>query len=200
MRSSETENYMKIIDITQEMFTSRVFPGDKSPEFKRVMDMEKGDIINLTQMQLCVHNGTHLDAPRHFYKDGKTIDEISLERCIGDCTVVELNGEITSEIIEPVLKYAKKRLLIKGEILITLEAAQMLNKYGILLIGVEGLTVGSVNAPKAVHLELLGQEVAILEGLVLKDILPGEYFLSALPLKLGGSDGAPCRAVLIDWR
>lgn len=188
---------MKIYDITQELFTSKVYPGDKAPEFTRIKNMKNGDIINLTEMAMCVHNGTHMDAPRHFYKDGKSIDQISLEKCVGECTVVEMNGDITKENIEPILKSCKKRLLIKGNITITLEAAKAMNEYNIALIGVEGQTVGPEEGPMPVHLELLGKETAILEGVDLSKVSAGEYFLSALPLKLAESDGAPCRAVLI---
>lgn len=188
---------MKIYDISQEVFMSKVYPGDKTPEFTRIKDMEKGDIINLTEINICVHAGTHLDAPKHFFKNGKSIAEISLERCIGECTVAEMSGDITREIILPILRNCKKRLLIKGDIVISLDAAKAINDNSILLLGVEGLTVGPIDAPMEVHLELLENQVAILEGLDLTNVMQGEYFLSALPLKLGGSDGAPCRAVLI---
>lgn len=190
---------MKIIDISQELFSARVFPGDSPTVPVRVRSMDDGETYNLTELTMCVHNGTHTDAPFHFINDGKTIDEVSLEKYMGECTVVSLDGEITESVIEPVLKSCKPRLLIKGNILIT-EAAATLMSQKLELIGVEGLTVGPLNAPRAVHLILLGKEVAIIEGLNLDKAKDGEYFLAAQPLKLEGCDGAPCRAVLIEMQ
>ena len=68
---------------------------------------------------------------------------------------------------------------------------------GILLLGNESQTVGPENAPMQVHLILLGKGIVLLEGIVLKNVLEGRYFLSAAPLNRGGADGAPCRAYLI---
>lgn len=188
---------MKFYDITQEMTSSRVFPGDAPPKLKLVQSIKNGNIINLSEINACVHNGTHVDAPFHFIDDTKTIEQLDLERFYGECSVVELEGIITDEIIIPVLENSKKRLLIKGNIEITPQAAKEVVKSELLLIGVEGLTVGPESAPMQVHLVLLGAEIAIVEGLDMKAVPAGEYILSAFPVKLGGSDGAPCRAVLI---
>ena len=79
----------------------------------------------------------------------------------------------------------------------TLPAAEVFAGSGILLLGNESQTVGPLMAPKDVHLTLLGKEITLLEGIVLKDVKEGKYFLSAAPLNLGGCDGAPCRAYLI---
>ena len=73
-----------------------------------------------------------------------------------------------------------------------------MNRYGVELVGVESQTVGPEDAPMAVHLELLGREVVLLEGIRLHEVPEGEYLLFAAPLLLGGADGAPCRAVLIE--
>ena len=69
---------MKIYDISQELFNCKVFPGDPSPERKVLNSIENGGLYNLTAFSMCAHNGTHVDAPFHFIKDGKTIDQISL--------------------------------------------------------------------------------------------------------------------------
>lgn len=192
------EKYMKIYDITQELFGGKVYPGDPSPEFERVLKISEGAVCNLTRMTLSVHNGTHLDAPYHFYEDGKTVEQLELHRCVGPCSVVDLAGRSEEE-LEQILSGCRERLLIKGDTTITLELAKLINQHHIELVGVEGQSVGPIEAPKEVHLELLKEEVVILEGLVLKDIPEGEYFLSAAPLKLGGCDGAPCRAILLSF-
>ncbi|HKL80803.1 MAG TPA: cyclase family protein [Mobilitalea sp.] len=190
---------MKIYDITQELFGGKVYPGDPAPSYQRVLKISEGAPCNVTELKLGAHNATHMDAPYHFYDDGKTIEQIDLERCIGPCTVISLS-DLSMEKIILILKGCQKRLLVKGDVVITLELAKLLNKYGILLIGVESQSVGPEGAPMEVHLELLKEEVALLEGLELKNVPDGDYFLSAAPLKLGGSDGAPCRAVLFSYQ
>lgn len=191
---------MKIYDITQELFSCCVFPGDPAPEKEQLLQIEKGDMCNLTRLSLCAHNGTHMDAPYHFYKDGKTVDELDLTKVIGEAAVIAFDGELKAEDVEAAIKEnTPERILFKGSTVITLEAAKALNRHGISLVGVESQTVGPEDAPMDVHLELLGQEVVLLEGIRLKDVPEGIYFLNAAPLKLSGCDGAPCRAVLISF-
>lgn len=194
-----------IYDISQEVFSCKVFPGDIEPEKEVVESIEKGSIYNLTNFSMCAHNGTHIDAPFHFYKNGKTIDQINLNSVIGLCYVAFESGEITEEKAEKILKKAKsvsiesaKRILIGGDAFISLEAARVFAKEKILLIGNESQTVGPFDAPAAVHYELLKEEIVLLEGIRLSDVPEGVYLLNAAPLNLGGSDGAPCRAVLIE--
>lgn len=190
---------MKIYDITQELFSGKVFPGDPSPTYDRVLKIAKGDVVNLTNVIMGAHNATHMDAPFHFYDEGKTIEQLDLSKCIGPCTVVDFPDETSEEELVKILDHCQKRVIIKGEAVVTLERAKLFNQYELLLIGVQGQSVGPSDGPVDVHLELLGKEVVLLEGLVLDEIEPGDYFLSAAPLKLGGSDGAPCRATLLDF-
>lgn len=198
MRNALSLKNMKIYDITQELFTCCVFPKDPAPEKRQVLSMEKGDMCNLTELSLCAHNGTHMDAPLHFCRDGKAIDEIDLNRVIGEAEVIAFEGELRAFDVERIInENTPKRILFQGKTVITLEAAKALNRHGILLVGVESQTVGPEDAPGEVHLELLGKEVVLLEGIRLFGVPEGTYFLNAAPLKLGGCDGAPCRAVLI---
>lgn len=196
---------MKIYDISQEVFSSQVYPGDPAPEKIELRSIEKGDEYNLTAFNMCAHNGTHIDAPRHFIKDGQGIDEISLESCVGQAYVVEHSGVVTENEALSIIEKAKetnaeaaKRILIKGDVVMSLKAAKAFAESGILLIGNEPQTVGPQNEPMAVHLALLSEGVVLLEGIRLKDVKEGVYFLNAAPLNLAGSDGAPCRAILIE--
>ena len=196
---------MKIYDISQEVFSCQVYPDDPAPEKKIIRSMEKGEVYNLTAFSMCAHNGTHIDAPRHFIRDGKTVDEKSLEAFIGMAYVAEHSGVVTyndaTEIIEKAKKYnaeAAKRILIKGDVEVSLEAAKVFASSDILLLGNEPQTVGPQNAPMAVHLALLSADVILLEGIRLAEVSEGIYFLNAAPLNLAGADGAPCRAILID--
>ena len=196
---------MKIYDISQEVFSSCVYPGDPVPTKNVLRSIEQGEVCNLTAFSMCAHNGTHIDAPNHFINDGKTVDKISLESFIGMAYVVEHSGIVTKEdavtIVEKARKIdleAAKRILIKGDVEVSLDAAKVFSKSGILLLGNEPQTVGPKSGPMAVHLELLTADVVLLEGIRLNEVKEGVYFLNAAPLNLSNSDGAPCRAVLID--
>ncbi len=192
----------KIIDISQEVFSCKVFPGDPAPQNTQLLSVTKGDVCNLTQLSMCAHNGTHVDAPFHFLNDGKTIDQLGLVPFVGDCFVARHDGNVTAADAAGIMEKAKsagaaERILIAGKAIVTAEAARIFVEAGIKLLGNESQTVGPEEAPKEVHLILLGAEVVLLEGIVLNNVDEGRYFLSAAPLNLGGCDGAPCRAYLI---
>ena len=195
---------MKIYDISQKVFSCEVYPGDPVPEKKVLKSMQKGEVYNLTAFSMCAHNGTHIDAPFHFIKDGKTVDEICLEVFVGMAYVAEHHGIVTGDDATEIIEKAKiqnseaaKRILIKGDVEVSLEAAKIFASADILLLGNEPQTVGSENAPMAVHLVLLAADVVLLEGIRLSAVPEGVYFLNAAPLNLSGADGSPCRAVLI---
>ena len=195
---------MKIYDISQEVFSCQVYPGDPAPEKKVLSLMKKSDLYNLTAFSMCAHNGTHIDAPFHFIKDGKTVDEICLEAFVGMAYVAEHQGIVTGDDAVEIIEKAKeqnpeaaKRILIKGDVEVSLEAAKVFASSDILLLGNESQTIGPQNAPMAVHLVLLGANVILLEGIRLSEVSEGVYFLNAAPLNLSGVDGSPCRAVLI---
>ena len=191
-----------IYDITQELFSCRVWPGDPAPSRKVLADIGKGDIINLTAFSMCAHNGTHLDAPAHFIKDGKTIGELDPSAFLGHCYVARHEGNVTAADATAILeraseKNAAERILIAGNATVTEEAASVFVASGIKLLGNESQTVGPEEAPMAVHLILLGADVVLLEGIVLSHVPEGRYFLTAAPLNLGGCEGAPCRAMRV---
>lgn len=194
---------MKIYDISQEVFGCTVFPGDPQPERIVVSSMEEGALYNLTALHMCAHNGTHVDAPHHFINGGKKIDELDLYKLVGPCYVYAKDGELVAEEAEAVIKEAQKidpecakRLLFKGKAIVTEAAAKVFASHQISLVGNESQTVGPENAPMKVHLILLGQEIVLLEGIRLEKVPVGKYLLNAAPINLGGSDGAPCRAIL----
>jgi len=195
---------MKIYDISQEVFGCQVYPGDPAPERKTLSSMAKGDLYNLTALSLCAHNGTHVDAPFHFIREGKTVDAVSLEAFVGRAYVARHQGVVTGMDARIIIEKAKaqdpeaaERILIKGDAEVSLEAAEAFAAAGILLLGNESQTVGPQDAPMAVHLALLGAGVVLLEGIRLGEVSEGAYFLNAAPLNLAGADGSPCRAILI---
>lgn len=196
-----------IFDITQPLFECEVFPGDPKPERQVISSMEAGAVCNLTALSMCAHNGTHIDAPYHFYRDGKGVDRIPLEKFIGPAYVHTHLGNITGTDAEAILSAARnrcaeaaRRILIRGDAVVTLEATRVFAAAGIDLIGNESQTVGPEEAPMAVHLALLKEEVVLLEGIRLSAVPDGVYLLNCAPLNLTGADGAPCRAVLMDWK
>ena len=191
---------MRLHDISQEVFSCAVYPGDPSPKREVLSSTAAGDQYNLTGFSMCAHNGTHIDAPFHFLPRGKTVEQMALEAFVGSCFVARCHGSITAADARGILEKAHgiARILIAGNVTVTEEAAHIFAGANLLLLGNEGQSVGPEDAPMAVHLALLRKGVALLEGIVLTDIPEGRYFLSAAPLKLAGADGAPCRAILID--
>ena len=196
---------MNIFDISQEVFSCKVFPGDPAPERQVLSSMEAGALYNLTAISMCAHNGTHVDAPSHFIKDGKTVDAICLEAVIGMAYVAEHQGIVSGDDAAAILEKANalnpkaaRRILIKGAAVVSAEAARVFAASNILLLGNESQTVGPEDAPMAVHHILLGANVILLEGIRLAAVPEGVYLLNAAPLNLGRAEGSPCRAVLID--
>ena len=127
------------------------------------------------------------------------------------CDVVGLRPIIDSARAEEILSRAQaasvhtgiaecdcfSRILVKGNAVVTEEAAKAFADHGILLFGNESQTVGPEDAPMSVHLIMLDSEIVLLEGIRLSAVEEGVYFLNAAPVNLGGSDGAPCRAWLM---
>ena len=191
-----------VIDISQEVLSAAVFPGDPKPFVELLLTIQDGEDCNLSALSMCVHNGTHVDAPFHFFDEGKTIEQFDVEAFVGDCFVTRHEGDVSAEDALHILEQANalgagERILIAGKATVTADAAKVFARAKIRLIGNESQTVGPENAPMEVHKILLGAEVVLLEGIVLKDVPTGKYLLSAAPLNLAGCDGSPCRAVLI---
>ena len=196
---------MKIYDISQELLSSVVYDGDPAPTATRIRSMDEGELYNLTTLSMCVHNGTHVDAPRHFINGGKDVSDIPLEKFVGPAYVTHIDGEIDADTVRDLIRRAgeispdsARRILIGGSGILTLDAARLLADSGIFLVGTESQSVGPVDAPMAVHLALLSREVVLLEGLRLSSVSDGVYLLAAQPLNIKGADGSPTRAILID--
>ncbi len=196
---------MNIYDISQEVFGCAVFPGDPTPKKEILNAISQGDAYNLTAFSMCAHNGTHIDAPYHFINGGKTVEQLPLSKTVGKAFVAVFDGVLGASDAKNILSLAEnadpasaRRILIKGNVTVSLEAAQVFATAGIDLIGNESQTIGPEDAPMAVHHVLLCANIVLLEGIRLQSVPQGVYFLFAAPLLLKGADGAPCRAVLID--
>ena len=195
---------MKIYDISQELLSCTVYPGDPAPQLDSLQSMDTGQLYNLSALRMCVHNGTHVDAPAHFLKDGNTIDAMGLDPFVGLAYVTEHEGAVTGKDAANTLRKAReanpeasRRILIKGRAVVSLDAAEIFARSGILLLGNESQSVGPEDAPMAVHKALLIRDIVLLEGIRLSAVSEGAYLLNAAPLNIAGAEGSPCRAILI---
>jgi len=209
---------MKIYDVSVEIDSDLpVWPGDPKVKLIRSQKLEAGDQANVSQMEIGLHTGTHVDAPYHFLAQGVTLDQIALERFIGPVTVIEiptevsiLSGEVLARL--PVDLFSE-RVLFKTRnsihwsehphhfhrdfVAIDPTGADYLVKKGVRLVGIDYLSIAPFREGKATHEAFLVAGVIILEGLDLSGVSQGEYLLYCLPLKIGGVEGAPVRAILI---
>lgn len=181
---------MKIIDITKELFSTEPYPDDPKPSVNHTRDMKKGFTYNMSEVSFGAHNATHIDAPLHFLSDGCSVAEIPLDKCFGSCIVVE-ERFVSLEQAQALCRKSK-RILFKGRVDISQPAASLFAKH-LDLIGTEQLSIGDA----MVHKIFLRAGIVIIENLDLSNAEKGSYLLSALPLKMEGVEGSPCRAVLI---
>ncbi len=189
------------------------WPSDGPVSIEKIRSMDNGERLNLSRLDMSAHTGTHVDAPVHFIQEGSGIDSVPLDILIGPAAVVHLPG--VREIGDGELKAAgippdTKRLLLKtenGKLLgqkqfqkdysfFTLEGAQYIIDSGVRLVAIDYLSIAAYGSGEAVHQALLGEGIVIIEGVDLREISAGPYNMIALPLKIGGCDGAPARVVL----
>jgi arylformamidase len=183
-------------------------------EFDARRRISRGDPTNASAVTMSVHSGTHVDAPFHFVPEGTTIDMLPLETFIGPARVVAVDAErhITEAHVRALDLGTDTRVLFKTRnsallakaaydpdfVAFSVEAAQALVARGLRLVGLDYLSVAHADEQVPVHRAFLDHGVILLEGIDLAQIAPGRYELICLPLRLRGSDGAPCRAVLRD--
>lgn len=194
-----------------------VWPGDPSISIKRTGKLEEGSPVNVSQIQMGTHTSTHVDAPYHFLRDGRKVDELELERLIGPAWVADCRGAemVTAEVLDEAnVPQGTTRLLLltdnarhwddphhefdKGFVAIAKSGAEWMVARGIVLVGLDYMSADAFDSDGSpAHHTLLPQGIIIVENLDLRDVPPNrEYELICLPLKLAGSDGAPARVVL----
>lgn len=188
---------MKLYDISRELFSTPVYPGDPSPSWEQLRRIQLGDTYNLTGFYTGCHSATHADAPLHFVADGASIDQVPLEAFFGPCRVVTASGILTGADIDALSPSKGERLLFRGGAFLSQSAAFALGEAGVALVGTDQQSIGSAGDEQAPHVELLSRGIPLLEGLLLDDVPDGEFVLFALPLKLEGLEASPVRAVLL---
>jgi len=209
---------MRIYDIsltiTQEI---PVWPGDPPVMLERMTTIAAGADVNLTRLAMCVHTGTHVDAPYHlFSKNAATVDQLPLKILSGRAYLLHLPDcdQITAQALEQAqIPPRTRRLLFKTRnsrywsshtdgfqtdfVALSPDGAEWLVKRGIKLVGIDYLSISPYDDVRPTHEILLKAGVVIIEGLDLSHVSQGRYTLHCLPLKIAGADGAPARAILI---
>jgi len=189
----------------------KVWPGDNAVTREVLMELSRGDSVTLSTLKSTVHAGSHADAPSHYAQDGRTMEQQPIELYLGPCQVVHVKGEANGAVTPAMIseKISAPRVLIATNTFpdpekwrsdfasLSVELVDWLDERGVRLVGVDTPSVDQF-ASKAlpVHERFAEHDMAILEGLVLRDVPAGEYELIALPLKLEGFDASPVRAVL----
>lgn len=192
---------MHLIDITRDITCAPPYPGDPETALEQIQTIGEGADCNLSTLFTSVHTGTHADAPLHFLEDGFSVDQYPPDVFIGPCVVLEVHDSpITGEYVNERFPQTAERILIKGggEVTFMDSAAEEAAELPLRLIGTDAVSVGTQGNEIRPHKAFLSKGIAILEGLDLTDVAPGNYFLIALPMRIGGAEGAPVRAVLAD--
>ena len=207
----------RIFDITVIINAETpIYKGDPGVCISSFKSITAGDSANVSQIALGMHTATHVDAPNHFIDGAKRVHELDPQKLIGPCRVIEVAkdviaiepehlGDITG--VERVLfKTRNSAFWTQSEpgfrtdfTYLTLATAKLLVNSGIVLVGIDYLSIEKSGSPgHPVHVALLEKEIVILEGVNLGNILPGNYELICAPLKYDGAggDGAPARTFL----
>jgi len=206
------------IDVTATLdpATTPIYEGDAPLKFEFLKDMRKGDALTLSAYSMGAHSGTHIDAPMHFVRDGAPIDQVPLEPLMGPARVIDIPDAVQSINADELNRHEwrgaqrvlfRTRSSLRGWMksptfhrdfaYVAPEAAQLLADAGVKLVGVDYISAEQFGAPAPMtHRILLGRGIPIVEGLALETVRPGDYDLIVLPIKVGGHEGAPARAVL----
>lgn len=191
-----------------------LWPGDPELRLHWAANIEQGDLVNLTELSMSIHTGTHIDAPLHFLPNGKPFDSLSLSVFVGEAQVVAIPRDvnlITVDILQDVCEINAARILFKTKnsqlwetskfqqdyVALEASAAQWLVDLGVQLVGIDYLSIAPFKDPAPTHEILLSNDVVIVESLDLRLVEPGLYTLICLPLKLVGREAAPARAILL---
>ena len=192
------------------------WPRDPPVQLSRPRDLAAGDEVTVSRLDLGAHTGTHVDAAKHFFDNGQTVDQIPLDRLVGPAILIAVDENLMSVAARDLESHdlkGHKRVLIRtrnsGFLLehhfhrdytfLAPDGAEYLVSLGVELVGVDYLSIEQFHSGHhKTHRILLDKQVVIVEGLHLWGPQPGEYEFCCLPLRLEGLDGAPARAILIE--
>ena len=201
----------EIFDISMELNAETPeWPGDRPFEYALSVTKEQSGSVNIGEIKTSTHMGTHIDAPFHYDDLGLKVDEMPLEVYLSTAQVIDVQGlekiaiedlpEPESGVTAVLLKtcsWQNRKEFPKSWPIFSESIAEWMTKRGIRLLGVDVPSVDPENSKGLpMHHSMNVNKRYILEGIVLDDIEPGVYELSALPLKIKGAEGSPVRAVL----
>lgn len=198
---------MKIYDLTKTISDrTEVYAGDPPPLHFNIMSLP-GDMCNLSGIKLCLHTGTHADAPLHFIENGLSVDMLPPEHFAGRAYAARIEtsgGVIKTGDIRKVLTH------LEGEKLLVLftghesfenipvfenEIGSLLSSYGVITLASD---LPSMEPAEKMHRDILGHGIVIIEALAGLGSLPEDrFFLYAAPLKIKEGDGSPLRALAV---
>jgi len=204
----------RIYDVSHAIYPGMlVWPGDPPVEVEESKAIAEGGSSNVSYLRMGSHTATHIDAPRHFFDDGKGVDALSLEVLWGRARLFHLPEArvIDRKLLEGLDLEGVSRILLRTSNSLRLKKLQFDPDYtylsedgavyiverGIKLVGVDYLSIEEYHKPgHPIHRTLLEAGVVIVEGLDLEVAPPGDYELVCLPLKIRDGDGAPARVLL----
>jgi arylformamidase len=188
-----------------------VWPGDTRFAASATWQIGDGCPVHVSRMTMTTHLGAHTDAPSHYDPAGASIEAVGLQPYIGPCRVIHCIGVRTVEPahIAPALDGTPPRVLLRTYErspqgawdstfpAISPAAIDLMAARGVLLVGTDTASLDPQDSKTLdAHHAVRAHRMAILEGVVLDDVAPGDYELIALPLKLAGMDASPVRAIL----
>ncbi len=208
---------MKVIDISQPLGRATApWPGDAPFRQAWTMLRERGDSVNVAEVSLSVHLGTHADGPAHVADGAPAIGALDLDAYLGRAVVVDARGHgplLGPDLLDGLDLARSPRVLLRTRDAVDPESfppefpalssalALRLAEEGVLLVGTDAPSVDPAESRELEAHRILGEGgVAILENLVLTGVEAGTYTLLALPLKLLDADSSPVRAVLLEGR
>jgi len=188
-----------------------VWPGDTAYSSQTTWEIANGCPVKVSRMTMSTHTGAHCDAPSHYDKDGKAIDQVALDRYIGTCRVIACIGAKTVEEkhLEGKLHDLPPRVLFRTYqrapqeqwdsdfCSVSHNVIKLLAQRGVKLVGIDTPSLDPQESKTMdAHYAIRDNDMSILEGVVLDEIEEGDYELIALPLKFKDMDASPVRAVL----
>ncbi|QHA36819.1 cyclase family protein [Rossellomorea marisflavi] len=202
---------MKIYDVTAPIHSDMPVYKNK-PEKKPSIKTDTNGHVTESRISIDLHTGTHVDAPLHMFNEGETIETIDIKQLVRPVKVFDLTDaeeNISYDDIKDLDIEENDFVIFKTKnswdeefnfefIYVAADAAKHLAEKKIAGVAIDALGIERAQEGHPTHRTLMGNGVIIMEGLRLKDIEPGQYFMVAAPLNVQKTDASPARVLLFD--